>query len=53
MFPLLSSLYFNRVINFLEQHIPVSKAIQVVNLDIRAALYTNDVNLLALEPTGM
>ena len=53
MLPLLFSLYFDRVINFLEQHIPASKAIQIVNLVVRAALYANDVILLAPEPTSM
>ena len=38
MSPLLFSLYFYRVINFLEQHIPASKTIQIVNLVVRAAL---------------
>ena len=53
MSPLLFSLYFDRVINFLEQHIPASKAIQIVNLVVRAALYADDVIQLTLEPTSM
>lgn len=53
MSPLLFSLYFSRVINFLEQHILAAKATQIVNLVIRAALYANDVILLVPEPTIM
>ena len=47
MSALLFSLYFDRVINFLGQHIPASKAIRIINLVVRAALYTNDVILFA------
>ena len=43
MSPLLFSLYFDRVINYLQQYIPASKAIQIANLVGRAALYANDV----------
>ena len=50
---LLFSLYFDRVVNFLEQHIAASKAIQIVNLVVRAALYADDVILFALKPTSM
>ena len=53
MSPLLSSLYFDRVINFLGQHIPASKAIQIINLIVRAALYADDVILFAPKPTSM
>ena len=53
MSPLLFSLHFDRVINFLEQHIPASKAIQIINLVVRAALYASDVILLAPKPTSM
>ena len=53
MSPLLSSLYFDRVINFLGQHIPASQAIWIVNLIVRAALYANDVIPFAPEPTSM
>ena len=53
MSPLLFSLYFYRVINFLEQHIPASKVIQIVNLVVRAALCTNDLILLAPKPISM
>ena len=53
MSPLLFSLYFDRVINFLGQHIPTSKAIRIINLVVRAALYADDVILFAPEPTSM
>ena len=53
MSPLLFSLYFNRVINFLGQHIPASKAIRIVDLVVRAALYADDVILFAPELTIM
>ena len=53
MSPLLFSLYFDRVINFLGQHIPVSKAIQIINLVVRAALYADNVILFAPKPTSM
>ena len=53
MSPLLFSLYFDRVINFLEQHIPASKAIWIVGLIVRAVLYADDMILFASEPTSM
>ena len=53
MSPLLFSLCFDRVIKFLEQHIPASKAIQIVNLIIRAALYADDVIQLAPKHSSM
>ena len=53
MSPLLFSLYFDRVINFLGQHIPASKAIWINNLVGRAALYADDVILFASKPTSM
>ena len=53
MSPLLFSLYFDRVINFLAHHIPASQVIRIVNLVVWAALYANDVILLAPEPSSM
>ena len=53
MSPLLFSLYFERVINFLGQHIPASKAIKIINLIVRAALYADDETLFAPKPTRM
>ena len=53
MSPLLFGLYFDRVINFLGQHIPASKAIKIVNLVVRAALYADDVIKFAPKPTRM
>ena len=44
---LLFNLYFDRVINYLQLHIPASKAIQIANLLVRAALTTDVVILLA------
>ena len=53
MSALLFSLYFDRVINFLGEHIPASKTIQIINLVVRAALYADDVILFAPKPTSM
>ena len=53
MSPLLFSLYFNRVISFLEQYIPTSKAIQIIYLVVRAASYADNVILLAPRPARM
>ena len=53
MSPLLFSLYFDRVVDFLGQHIPAPQAIQIANLVIRAALYADDVILFAPKPTSM
>ena len=43
---LLFSLCFDRVINYLQQHIPASKAIQIANLVVKTALYADDVIIL-------
>ena len=47
MSSLLFSLYFDRVVNYLQKHIPASEAVHIANLVVRAALYADDMILLA------
>ena len=53
MSPLLFSLFFDRVIYYIQQHTQATDAISVVFLVLQAALYADDVILLAPKPTSL
>ena len=47
MSPLLFSLYFDRVVEHLHTQVCETNMVKVANMSIAAALYTDDVALLA------
>ena len=47
MLPLLFSLFFDRVVYYIQQHTRATDAISVASLVLQAALYADDVILLA------
>ena len=53
MSPLLFSLFFDRVIYHIQQHTQATDAISVAFLVLQAALYADDVILLAPKPTSL
>ena len=53
MLPLLFSLFFDRVIHYIQQHTQATDAISVAFLVLQAALYADDVILLAPKPTSL
>ena len=53
MSPLLFSLFFDRVVYYIQQHTRATDAIFVVSLVLQAALYADDVILLAPKPTSL
>ena len=53
MSPLLFSLYFDRKVQHIHQQVHSRHIVQVGGMSIVAALYANDVALLALAPTSL
>ena len=51
--PLLFGLYFDRVVNYIEQHISPADTTFIASLAIFAALYANDIILIAPQPTSL
>ena len=47
MSPLLFSLYFDRLVEHLHSQVCKTNKVKVANMSIAAALYTDDVTLLA------
>ena len=53
MLPLLFSLYPNRAVQHIHQLVESRHMVQVGNMNMAAALYTDDVVLLAPAPTSL
>ena len=53
MSPLLSSLYFDRAIEHLHTQVCETNMVEVANMSIAAALYADDIALLAPQPTSL
>ena len=53
MLPLLFGLYFNHVVKYIKTHMATTDAIQVAQLMLQAALYADDIILMAPNPSSL
>ena len=53
MLPLLFGLYFNRVVEYIKNHTNTLDAVKVAHLTLQAALYADDVILMAPSPSSL
>ena len=53
MLPLLFGLYFDRVVEYIQSHTNTPDAVKVAHLTLQAALYADDVILMAPSPSSL
>ena len=53
MLPLLFSLYFDRVVEYIQTHTINLDAVKVAHLTLQAALYADDIILCAPSPSSL
>ena len=53
MSPLLFGLYFDRVVEYIKNHTNTLDAVKVAHLTLQAALYADDVILMAPSPSSL
>ena len=53
MLPLLFGLYFDRVVEYIQNHTNTLDAVKVAHLTLQAALYADDVILCAPSPSSL
>ena len=53
MSPLLFDLYFDHVVEYIKTHMATTNVVQVAQLTLQVALYTDDVILMAPNPSSL
>ena len=53
MSPLFFGLYFDHVVDYIKTHTAATDVVQVVQLTLQAALYTDDIILMAPNPFSL